>query len=198
MSDTFNFQDLLQRVRLGDNQAATLLVRRYEPLIRREVRLRLEDRRLGRVFDSADVCQSVLASFFVRAAVGEYELAGPEQLAGLLVKMARNKLASAARKANRQRRDQRRLAAGGDEALAGVSTGDRTPSEQVSTNELLALVRQHLSREELDLADLRAQGISWDDIARQRGGKAQARRMQLARAVERVAQELGFEDATEC
>jgi hypothetical protein len=32
----------------------------------------------------------VLASFFLRAAVGEYDLSAPEQLVGLLVKMARN------------------------------------------------------------------------------------------------------------
>src|SRR5262249_3203175 len=132
MSDAGDFQDLLQRVRAGDEQAATLLVRRYEPLIRREVRLRLEDRRLTRAFDSMDVCQSVLASFFVRAAVGEYDLEAPEQLVGLLVKMARNKLASAARKATRQRRDHRRQAPGGDEALAAVAEHQPTPSQQAS------------------------------------------------------------------
>ena len=35
MSDAGDFQDLVQRIRGGDEDAATQLVRRYEPLIRR-------------------------------------------------------------------------------------------------------------------------------------------------------------------
>ena len=38
------------------------------------------------------------------------------------------------------------------------------------------------------------QGLAWDEVARQLGGTAQARRMQLARAAERVARELGLDD----
>jgi RNA polymerase sigma-70 factor (ECF subfamily) len=71
MADAVSFAEFIRRVRAGDESAAAELVRRYEPLIRREVRLHLEDQRLCRLFDSMDVCQSVLASFFVRAAVGQ-------------------------------------------------------------------------------------------------------------------------------
>jgi RNA polymerase sigma-70 factor (ECF subfamily) len=194
MSDGSDFQELLQRVRLGDNEAATVLVRRYEPLIRRQVRLQLEDRRLGRLFDSMDVCQSVMASFFVRVAVGGFDLDAPEQLVGLLVKMARNKLASAARKATRQRRDHRRQAAGGAEALDGVVGNEATPSQQMAGRELWEQARQHLSKDELEVADLRAQGLAWAEIAERLGGNANARRMQLARAAERVANQLGLDD----
>lgn len=193
MLDGNDFQALIGRIRAGDDTAAAELVRRYEPLIRREVRLRLEDRRLGRLFESMDVCQSVLGSFFVRAALGEYDLEQPQQLVGLLVKMARNKLASAARKATRQRRDHRREAGGG-EALDAVAGCDPSPSQQVAARELLDRFRQRLSREELELADLRAGGMAWDEIANRLGGKAQARRMQLARAVERAAGELGLDE----
>ena len=91
MSEPNTFTDFIRRVRAGDAQAAAELVRRYEPLIRREVRLRLEDRRLARAFDSMDVCQSVLASFFVRTAAGQYDLEEPGQLVKLLARMARNK-----------------------------------------------------------------------------------------------------------
>src|SRR5919198_6288365 len=90
---------LISRVRAGDAAAAAELVRRYEPVIRSRIRvwLRMQDRRLRRVFDSMDVCQSVLASFFVRAAAGQYDLEEPRDLLKLLVKMARNKLAMRAR-----------------------------------------------------------------------------------------------------
>jgi RNA polymerase sigma-70 factor (ECF subfamily) len=194
MFDPTTFAALITRVRAGDEQAATELVRQYEPLIRREVRLRLEDRRMGRLFDSMDVCQSVLASFFVRAAVGQYDLDRPEQLIQLLVRMARNKLASAARRQHRQRRDHRRLAPGGAEGLDGVAAAGPSPSSLVAGKELLARARQSLNEEERQIAELRGQGLAWGDIARQLGGTAQARRMQLVRAVERVSRELGLDE----
>ncbi len=96
MDNDPSFAEFVRRIRAGDDTAAEELVRRYEPLIRREVRLRIEDDRLNRAFDSIDVSQSVLASFFVRAAVGQYDLDRPDQLTRLLVAMARNKLASRA------------------------------------------------------------------------------------------------------
>src|SRR5215470_11467705 len=98
MADDNTFADFLGRVRAGDEQAAAELVRRYESAVRIEVRMRLADSRLRRVFDSMDLCQSVLASFFVRVAAGQYELERPEQLVRLLVTIARNKVAFQARR----------------------------------------------------------------------------------------------------
>lgn len=192
MSAEEPFAELIRRVRAGDADAATELVRRYEPLIRREVRLRLEDRRLARLFDSADVCQSVLASFFVRTAAGQFDLEKPEQLARLLLQMARNKLASAARAQSRQRRDHRRVT-GDDEAVGRVAADEPTPSRVVAGRELLERFRDLLSAEERQIADLRGEGLAWADVAEQLGGTAQARRMQLARGAERVATALGLD-----
>src|ERR1700730_8956787 len=104
-----SFDAFIHRVRGGDEQAAAELVRLYEPEIRREVRLRLRDSRLRRDFDSVDICQSVLASFFVRAALGQYELEEPNQLIRLLVTMTRNKLIGKVRKMHSQTRDHRRI-----------------------------------------------------------------------------------------
>jgi RNA polymerase sigma-70 factor (ECF subfamily) len=184
------FAELMARVRAGDADAAAELVRRYEPLIRREVRLRLEDRRLERAFDADDVCQSVLASFFVRAAAGQFDLDSPEQLGRLLMQMARNKLASAARAQSRQKRDHRRAA--GDEALDLTAADEPTPSRVVAGRELLDRFRSLLTAEERQLVDLRAEGLEWAEVAERLGGTAQARRMQLARAVDRVAVALGL------
>jgi RNA polymerase sigma factor (sigma-70 family) len=193
MAQATDFQDAIRRIRAGDEQAAAELVRRFEPLVRREIRLNLKDRRLARVFDSMDVCQSVLASFFVRTAAGEYDLESPQQLAGLLMHMARNKLASAARRQYRQRRDARRTGAD-DVALAQVADQELSPSEQVGGRELLERLRAELTDEERQLAELRGEGLAWDEIARRLGGKAQARRMQLARAIERVAAQMGLDE----
>src|SRR5262245_23610315 len=54
-----SFDELMRRVRAGDEQAAADLVRRYEPAIRRAVRVRLRDPQLRRLLDSIDICQSV-------------------------------------------------------------------------------------------------------------------------------------------
>jgi RNA polymerase sigma-70 factor (ECF subfamily) len=187
------YATFIQKVRLGDEQAAEELVRRYEPEIRLEIRtwLRLRDPRLRRVFDSMDICQSVLASFFVRAAVGDFELNEPSQLIRLLVGMARTRLAEEVRFHQRRKRDVRRLGpTGPEEATAGAT--DETPSQFIARRELLQMFRERLSDEERRLAELRAQGLDWSAVAAQVGGTTEARRKQLSRAIDRVEAELGF------
>src|SRR5262249_52237870 len=135
--------------------------------------------------------------FFVRAAAGQYDLDQPEQLLRLLVTMARNKLASAARRQHRRRRDQRRGAETEPEQLAEGTDTAPGPSQPVAGPEVLERFGRGLSPEDRCLADLRGEGLSWADIATRLGGTPQARRMQLARAVERVAHELGLDEADE-
>ena len=108
MSQEASFRDLIRRVRAGDDRAAEELVRQYEPEIRRAVRVRLTDPDLRRIVDSLDICQSVLGSFFARAALGQYQLDEPKHLLRLLITMARNKVADLARRETAQRRDRRR------------------------------------------------------------------------------------------
>lgn len=188
-----DYSDFIRRIREGDEEAAGELVRRYEAEIRLEVRswLRLRNPALRRVFDSMDICQSVLASFFARAAIGEYDLDEPSQLIRLLVGMARNKVAEQARHHQRQRRDVRRT---GDVDLEGgmIPHTQATPSRLASGRELLEKLRQRLSEEERSIADLRAKGHDWASVASHLGGTAEARRKQLARAVARVEDELGL------
>jgi RNA polymerase sigma-70 factor (ECF subfamily) len=59
----------------------------------------------------------------------------------------------------------------------------------------LARVHDLFSADERQVADLRAQGLAWAEVAERLGGTAQARRMQLARAADRVARQLGLDDA---
>jgi RNA polymerase sigma-70 factor (ECF subfamily) len=192
MSDDNIFADLIRRLRAGDPGAAEELVREYEPAIRLEVHCRLRDPRLRRAFDSMDVCQSVLASFFVRAAAGAYDLEQPDQLRKLLVGMARKKLLFQVRKQRAQRRDVRRLEPIARADGAAVAA-DLDPSRQCEARDLLQSFQQRLTPEERQLAELRAQGREWPDIAAQVGGTSSGRRKQLTRAVNRVARELGLD-----
>src|SRR5262249_32592418 len=145
MPSDSNFTALLERIRAGDPQAADELVREYEPAIRRIIRVRLTDGRLRRTLDSMDICQSVMANFFVRAPAGQFDLEDPGQLLKLLATMAKNKLLNVARDQQAARRDQRRIEDGNSAALKGAAGGEPTPSQIVAGRELLEAVRARLS-----------------------------------------------------
>jgi RNA polymerase sigma factor (sigma-70 family) len=189
MNDELPFAEFLIRIRAGDDEAARELVRRYEPVIRREVRLRIGDDRLNRAFDSVDVSQSVLASFFTRAVAGNYKIDQFEQLTMLLVTMARNKLASRARSERRLIRDARRLSAEMD-VLEKVVDAGPSPSEYLARHEEIELLKSALSDEERTIYELRIEGLSWDEIAACLGGNGHARRMQFSRGLERAERQL--------
>jgi RNA polymerase sigma-70 factor (ECF subfamily) len=194
MAEDPGFADLIRRVRQGEETAAAELVRTYEPEIRRAVRIRLTDPRLGRLFDSMDICQSVLANFFIRVAAGQFDLKRPEQLLKLLVTMARNKLRDQARRQRAERRDHRRLEYGHTAALEAVADSAASPSRVVAGQELLQELRRQLSAEERYLADQRALGREWADIAAEQGEGPEALRKRLTRALDRVARHLGLEE----
>jgi RNA polymerase sigma-70 factor (ECF subfamily) len=192
MPSDSDFQALFGRVRAGDEAAAEELLRRYEPAIRRAIRFRLNDTRLRRLLDSMDICQSVFGSFFVRSALGQYDIETPEELLQLLMSMSRKKLTDQHRRAHAARRDVGRDAPSttGQLFIATASS----PSQQISARELLGEVRRRLSDEEIRLAEQRASGTPWDQIAAEHGETPEALRKRLERAVDRVARELGLEE----
>src|SRR5262249_52811226 len=153
------FAELIRRVRAGDQEAAADLVRLYEPAIRRVVRVHLRDPRLRRVLDSTDICQSVLASFFVRANLGQYELDTPDSLLRLPAPTARNKATTQAIGPQADGRDYRReQALGAREALVAARASD--PGRQAAARDLLEQVRERLSEDERSLAERRGRGES--------------------------------------
>jgi RNA polymerase sigma factor (sigma-70 family) len=190
------FNDLIRRVRNRDEAAASELVHRYEGAIRRVVRFNLRDQRMRRVLDSMDICQSVLASFFVRAALGQYEVDTPEQLLGLLATITRNKLTNQAHRLRAQRRDLRRDASIEDHAHGFLDKAS-DPSEQASAKEILAKVRGRLDDQERYLAEQRALGRPWQELADELGGTDVALRKKLSRALDRVMAELGLGDSAD-
>jgi hypothetical protein len=111
--------------------------------------------------------------------------------------MTRHKLTQQVRRHRADRRDYRRLAACDPAHLDVRSARVPTPSRLVAGRELLAEVRRRLSLEERRLADLRAQGCEWAEIAASLGGPAEACRKQLARALDRVEQQLAGSEAAD-
>ncbi len=182
------FGEFMTRLRCGDQTAAEELVTKYEPIVRREIRMHLEDRRMARLFDSVDFSQSVFASFVFRAMAGEYQLDDPHQLAALLLKIARNKLASKARWQFRDKREAHRDERGGH-MLDVARDKVETPSQVVSAQELILKCRQALSEAEQQIVELRGQHLSWQEISEMLGQSPDALRMQLKRATDRVSRQ---------
>lgn len=186
------FAELVRRVRDGDGDAATELVRQYEPEIRRAIRVRLADSRLRRSLDSMDISQSVFANFFVRVVAGQFELEEPAQLIKLLATMARHKLLDRARQEQAARRDQRRVEGSGSNLLERIPDHGDTPSRIVADRDLLEAVHQQLTEEERQLAERRACGQDWIQIAAELGSSPEALRKKLTRAMDRVVEQLGI------
>jgi RNA polymerase sigma-70 factor (ECF subfamily) len=178
------FQQLLDRVRQNDESAVSELIRLYEPVVRTMVRawLRPWEARLRKVFDSADICQSVLAWFFLKGAPERYDLARPDDLRRLFLVMVRNRVFYQVRRHKRTSQD----VALPQEA----SSRELPPDELLAGRELMEAITCRLTLEEAELAQRRVQGMTWGEIAAELGGSADGRRMQLARAAERLARDL--------
>ena len=195
MPEDVPFADLLRRVRAGDQDAARELFERYEPAIRRAVRYRLGEGHLNAVFDSMDICQSVLASFFVRVAAGQFDLARPGQLVALLTKMAHNKVAWQVRYHRQERRDMRRK-----ESATRTDTqlsSEPDPARQAQARELLERMWRSMDLELREIASRRLDGQSWAQVASELGGTAGARRKQFERGLDEIALRLGISEAAE-
>jgi DNA-directed RNA polymerase specialized sigma24 family protein len=190
------FVELMRRVRAGDQAAALELHAVYGEQLQRIVRVRLTLPAMRRQFDSLDICQSVFADFFVRAALGQYDLRSPAELMKLLATMARNRLFHHAQRQRADRRDLRRVEAGPIEDF-GLRGADATPSRIISARDLLDCVHERLSAEERALVECRRSGQTWEQIAAATGRGADAVRKQYDRAINRVSAELKLEEIDE-
>lgn len=195
MPKEMTFRELLRRVRAGDPEATQQLARQYEPHIRRAAARPLKELRLRSLLDSMDICQAVLAEFFVRAADGQFELTEPDELRRLLVTMARNQVRDESRHYKAGRRDHRRQQTDLPlHGLSGLADDEPTPSHIVSARELLEEVSRRLSAEERDLLEQRALGQQWTTLAHQHGASAVTLRKKLHRALRRVVSEMGLRE----
>jgi RNA polymerase sigma factor (sigma-70 family) len=95
-SSESDFEQLMERVRGGDSEAARQLFEHYGPAIQQVVRRRLH-RRLRTEFDSVDFVQDAWASFF-DLPPERCTFRTPEELMAFLCRLVRNKVIDAHRK----------------------------------------------------------------------------------------------------
>lgn len=198
-----SFDGLLRRLRSGDQAAAAEIHTHFGGHIRRLARQWLSRKKLGRLLDSEDICQSVLCDFFARYEQGSYQLSDEVQLRALLARITTSRLLYHWERHRTAKRDLRRLEEHGahengvrehgahENVLGSVAvTGQPSPSEVLAGRELMEEFRRRFSADEWTIVQLRNDGESWKAISENIGRSPDTLRMQFTRAVTRVAQEL--------
>jgi RNA polymerase sigma-70 factor (ECF subfamily) len=171
---------LIARVREGSEAAASALYSRYARRLLALAKARTGDDLAARV-DAEDIVQSVFGSFFRGANQGLYDAPSGEEIWGLLLVIAMNKIRVKARHHRAAKRDVRKTIGG--ELLQGE--GVDAPATDEAAYTLLRLVVDDvlsgLPAGHRDVVRLRLEGFDVADIAKQTG--------KSMRTTERVLQE---------
>lgn len=170
MADESSFDDLMTRLKAGDQEAAAQLFERFAQRLIALARSRLDPRLTGKV-DAEDVMQSVLKSFFTRFARGQFDLANWEGLWGLLVIITLRKcgrkvrlFCGAGRDVNRE--EPTVTVEEAEASWAGIAR-DPTPVEAAVLAETVEQVVAGLKEREQRIFELRLQGYTASEISTQ-------------------------------
>ena len=183
---------LLDRAQSGDEAAVSLLVRRYEPELRRFIRVRLTDPRLRRYLDSVDICQAVLGRFFVGFFAGKFVLTNSGQFSTLLLTMAKNEICDQVRRTRALHRGG--AAAAPRQPVETLADHHGDHCQQVVNRDLVDTILQQLPERERFLAQRRMDGSEWGEIAADLNIEAETLRKRFSRSVERVLRRLKLQD----
>jgi RNA polymerase sigma-70 factor (ECF subfamily) len=165
-----SFDDVMARLRAGDQDAAREVFRRFAGRLIALAHERL-DRLVRPKVDPEDVVQSALKSFFVRYAAGQFDLGGWDGLWGLLVCITLRKCGREVRRFHGPHHDVRREAPAGDEASAlwDALAREPTPAEAVMLAETVEQFMRDLGARERRVFELRLQGCTVPEISAQVG-----------------------------
>jgi RNA polymerase sigma-70 factor (ECF subfamily) len=181
------FAALLARVRQGEAAALTELIQLYEPDVWIAARVRLGPA-LRPYLDLADVVQSVHYSLISGLQKQKFDLASPEKLVALAVAMVRRKIARHWRSLKRQTRSASGAPAGSNprQALLRLCTSEHDPGSAVRSAEAVDHFLQGLDDIDRRLLELRMDGYSTTEAARQLGVDAGCLRVRLGRLRKRL------------
>jgi RNA polymerase sigma-70 factor (ECF subfamily) len=189
-----DFRSLLACVRRGDEKAAAELVDRYEPELRRYIRLRLTNPRLRRYLDNDDICQSVLGRLFAGLLAGRFELRSASQLVALLTKMAKNEVCDCVRRQNSSRRGGPQRRDVPVQTCSNLQFVESSVAEQIANREVVGMILQELPSHERCLAHRRMEGLGWTELAAEFRTSAEVLRKRFRRATSRVVARLRLHD----
>ena len=176
MSDTADpgFADLIARVKRGDELATRDLVEQYGSAVRMMVRRRLPAS-LRRQFDSMDFTQDVWTSAIDDCRTRSEPFQEPAHLLAFLSGVVHNKVAEEYRRRTRTKkydisREQPLYVRKGDrEVPREVPADDPTPSEHAQADDRLDQLVAGRTPTEVEIIDLRRQGLTFEEIAARLG-----------------------------
>jgi RNA polymerase sigma-70 factor (ECF subfamily) len=157
-------RSLLARLRGGQQDAATELYLRYAQRLRALVRSR-SSAQLARRVEPDDIVQSVFRRFFRRVLQGDYDVPPGEELWGLLLVIALNKIRTEEAFYRAAKRDVRLCADAGDPAQLESRQDCDAAILQLCVEDALG----QLSAQQRTMVELRIQGHEVAEIARQTG-----------------------------
>jgi RNA polymerase sigma factor (sigma-70 family) len=161
------FYDLLRGIQAGSEEAARQFLTRYGKYLRHVIRRHMLQN-LRAKFDSEDFLQDVCVSFFSHPPDPE-AFSDPAALLGFLGKIARNKVADAARQRLAQCRDINRensLDGSAQFAVEKLPAADPTPSEALGAEESWDALGRGGHPDQKKLLHLLRNGYTQEEIAR--------------------------------
>jgi RNA polymerase sigma factor (sigma-70 family) len=164
MATEADFDQLLEQVRDGSEEAVHRLVHSYSPHLRRAIRRRLSSR-IRSKFDSTDFEQSVWATFFkCREDLPQFET--PQHLINFLAQIAEHKLIDEHRRrlGTPTRNVEREVAPGSE--ISELSSSEARPSEYVRADDLLQrMLDRNVPERFRRIVELRLGGATHREIA---------------------------------
>ncbi|MEX2119298.1 MAG: hypothetical protein WD847_06875 [Pirellulales bacterium] len=180
---------LVEDLRAGNEEAARKFVRDYEPWLRRIVRKHLAGTPITRLIESVDVTQSVFRRVFRRRTPEEVDAMTSEELAHLLTKMVRHRLAKILKKEHAAKRDVGRVVSVRVDDLPLAAPG-LPPDEEACNREIVAIAQAKLSDQQWYVLEQRDAGRSWPDLGLELNVDPNTLRRRLSRALKRIRKEV--------
>jgi RNA polymerase sigma-70 factor (ECF subfamily) len=188
MAEELPFEELMRRLRAGDQEAATLVFNRFTQRLIALARSRL-DQRMRQKLDPEDVVNSAYKSFFVRNREGKFHLESWDSLWGMLTVITVRKCGRAIDRFHTQKQDVEREVAPpreGDGLIYEALASDPTPSEAALLAETVENLLRGLPEVEQTILALTLQGYSIAEIKAQVGRTERT----VQRVLERVRKRL--------
>jgi RNA polymerase sigma-70 factor, ECF subfamily len=186
-----SFDDLMMRLRAGDDDAAAVVFRRFAHRLIGLARSRL-DHLLRSKVDPEDILQSVYRTFFRRQARDGFDLGGWDSLWAILTVITVRKCDYRRKFFRAARRDVGREVAPSPADSAAhyphVLARDPTPSEAARLTETVELLMRDLKDRERDMLALSLQGYDVAEISAQVARTERTVQRVLRRVRERLEQ----------
>jgi RNA polymerase sigma-70 factor (ECF subfamily) len=181
------FAALLARARQGDPGAVAELARQYEPEVRLIAHVRL-GRALRPYLDTVDLVQSVHRTLALGLREKKFDISSPDKLVALALTLVRRKIARHWRRLQRQQRLSKGPTEPGNlpQLLTALSSPQADPAHEAQFQEAVGRLCSSLDGVERRLMELRLQGYSTAEVARELGEDADVLRVRLSRLRQRL------------